>query len=67
MTTTQPQQLKPGDVRQDDDQIQENGKNEYHYDRTHTVTWRAVRPVATHTIGRVILSSDLMNARFFRL
>ena len=37
------------------------------FDRaSHTVTWSYPRPIASHTIGRVILPADLINGRYFR-
>lgn len=64
---TQPTQLKSGDTRQAGDQIQERrDSGPYPTGETHTIKWHSVRPITPYTIGRVILQSDLCNARFFR-
>lgn len=60
-------QLKPGDIRQSGDLIQEfHVPREYTTGKTHTVVNKPARLIAPHTIGRVILPADLMNAKFFR-
>ena len=66
-----PIQLIPGDIRQAGDTIQqatgERISNPVSFANTISTTiWVAPRPIAPHTIGRVILPADLMNARFFR-
>lgn len=65
---TQPTQLKPGDIRQAGDTIETKSirGSDYVTGSTHEIAFFNLRPIAPHTIGRVILQSDLCNARFFR-
>ncbi len=72
-TTLNLTRLSAGDTLQEGDYISTNKgpKEGCHgnvvFDRiSHTPIWSEPSPIQPHTIGRVILGSDLINARYFR-